>query len=87
MKLIIEISEKDYNDIMTDSPRNLNHYERLILNGTPLPKGYEKLRILSENKLKEHLINSDFSCQKWISEVDLSNATVAIIEADKKEVT
>ena len=40
MKLVIEISEKDYNDIMTDLPRNLNHYERLIANGTPLPKGH-----------------------------------------------
>lgn len=56
-----------------------------VRDGIPLPKGHGRLMILSEDKLKENQINLDFSCQKWISEVDLSNATVAIIEADKAE--
>lgn len=84
MQIVITIDDKDYNDIITDSPRNLNHYERLIVNGTPLSKGHGRLMILSEDKLKENLINSDFSCQKWISEVDLSNTTVTILDADKE---
>ena len=41
--------------------------------------------ILSKDKLKENQIDLDFSCQKWISEVGLSNATVAAIEADRAE--
>jgi hypothetical protein len=50
-----------------------------------LPKGHGRLTMLSEDILKENQINLDFSCQKWISEVGLSNATVAIIEADEIE--
>lgn len=43
------------------------------------------LIILSEDKLKENQIRLDFSNQKWINEIDLSNAIVAIIESDKEE--
>ena len=41
MKLIIDISEETYKDIVDDaehSPRNLSHYERIIARGTPLNK-------------------------------------------------
>lgn len=55
----------------------------VIANGTPLPKRHGRLMIISEDKVKENQIDLDFSLQKWIGEVDLSNATVAIIEADK----
>lgn len=43
MKVLIEIDDKDYADIMSDSERNLNHYERLIKKGVPLPKGHGNL--------------------------------------------
>ena len=46
-----------------------------------LPKGHGRLIILSEDAVKREQIR--FSIQEWISEVGLSNATVAIIEADK----
>lgn len=49
---------------------------------TPLPKVHGRLIILSEDRLKENQINLDWSCQKWISEVGLSNATVRIIKVD-----
>lgn len=41
MKLLINIDEKTYNEIIDDvinTPRNLSHYERIIANGTPLYK-------------------------------------------------
>ena len=47
MKLVIDIDEKTYNEIMDDAkntPRNLSHYERIISNGTPLPKGHGRLK-------------------------------------------
>ena len=56
-----------------------------FLKGTSLPKGHGRLMILSEGKLKENQINLDSSCQKWISEVGLSNATVAIIKEESEE--
>ena len=33
MQVVIDIDEKDYNDIINDNPRNLNLYERMIKNG------------------------------------------------------
>ena len=62
-----------------------SYIKHAIINGTPLPKGHGRLMILSEDKLKENQINLDFSCQKWISEVGLSNATIATIKAHKAE--
>ena len=38
--------------------------------------------ILSEDAVKREQTPLSFSCQNWISEVGLSNATEAIIEAD-----
>lgn len=51
----------------------------------PLPKGHGRLMILSKDAVKREQTPLSFSCQNWISEVGLSNATVAIIEADKEE--
>ncbi len=56
-----------------------------ITNGTPLPKGHGRLIILSEDAVKREQTPLSFSCQNWISEAGLSNATVAIIEANGSE--
>ena len=86
MKVVIDIDE-DYYEIIKHDVKSGNDYLifKLIANGTPLPKGHGRLIILSKDKLKENQIDLDLSCQKWISEVGLSNATVAIIETDKAE--
>ena len=91
MKLVIDIPEDVYtrlfdngiqdNEIAVD---DVCEMARAIRLGTSLLKGHGRLMILSEDKLKENQINLDFSCQKWISEVGLSNATVAIIKSDKE---
>ena len=42
MKIMIDISEKTYNEIMDDAkntPRNLNYYERIIADGNPIDFG------------------------------------------------
>lgn len=54
-------------------------------NGIPLPKGHGRILVVSEDIIKREQIPLSFSCQSWISEVGLSNATIAIIEADKTE--
>lgn len=59
--------------------------KQALINGIPLPKGHGRLIILSEDAIKREQIQLSFSCQDWISNVGLSNATVAIIEADKTE--
>lgn len=53
-----------------------------VREGKPFPKSHGRLIILSEDAIKREQIPLRFSCQKWISEAGLSNATVAIIEAE-----
>ena len=51
MQIVIDIDEKDYNDIMFDvetSPRLLNRYEWLIAHGRPLEQSYIKLEADNE---------------------------------------
>lgn len=83
MKLIIDIDEADYhrieNGFASDDDAPL--LEKIFKNGTPIPKGHGRLIILSEDAIKREQTSLSFSCQNWISEVGLSNATVAIIEA------
>ena len=87
--VVIKIPENEYKALSEMSEKEkvneLSYYEKIIANGTSLSKGYGRLIILSENKLKENQINLDFSCTKWISDVGLSNATVAIVETDKEK--
>ena len=90
MKLIIDIPDEDYKFIkllhegFTDFQTTLKLY-REVKNGIPIPKGHGRLIILSENALKRQQTSLSASCQNWISEVGLSNAIVAIIEANKEE--
>lgn len=90
MKIVIDIKEEIFEELTKYDkpvPSGNRLYDSVLLsiyNGIPLPENYGRLMILSEDKLKENQINLDFSCQKWISEVGLSNATVAIIEAVKE---
>ncbi len=87
MKIVIDIDQGIAEEIVLYEriPKN---YENTIIdalrNGTPFLKVHGRLMILSENRLKENQVNLDSSCQKWISEVGLSNATVAIIPAVKE---
>lgn len=92
MKLIIDIPEEVFecclpykdNIVMSNECNYLPEMTYSIANGTPLQKGHGDLMLLSKDKVKENQINLDFSCQKWISEVGLSNATVVIIEAESE---
>lgn len=95
MQIVIELSDETYKDIKEEnsiyginnglSARMTGKVVGAIQNGKPLPKGHGRLMILSEDAVKRGQTSLSFSCQKWISEVGLSNATVAIIEADKEQ--
>lgn len=74
MKLIIDINKKDYNSIISDkliSPRNLNIYERIIANGTPLEEELEQIKAEFEED-RYILLNQTVAIQvidKHISEL------------------
>ena len=76
MKLVIDISDETYKEIIDDaehSPRNLSHYEWVIARGTPLPKGHGRL------------IDADALWKKWVFDAigkqEIDDAPT-IIEAD-----
>lgn len=88
MNIVINIDDFEYEEIKEDAEVYRNkgmivpYLYKVIESGTPLPKG-QRLIILSEDVVKREQTPLSFSCQNWISEVGLSNATVAIIKADK----
>lgn len=86
IELVIKIPENEYKLCKKYKGHLGNHgmISDAIANGTPLPKG-QRLIILSEDAVKREQTPLSFSCQNWISEVGISNATVAIIEADRSE--
>jgi len=82
IELVIKMPEHYYeNNIKKELPIYLSEDNIVAV----LPKGHGRLIILSEDAVKREQVFFGFSCQKWISDVSLSNATVAIIEADKIE--
>lgn len=89
-EIVIKIPKELYKSYKDKPPMlgdaGMDMIAQSIANGTPLPEHHGRLIILSEAKMKENLNVFDFSSQNWISEVNLSNATVAIIEAADKEV-
>jgi len=88
MQIVIDIPEEEYMLIKQKMELNVggvtSEAEQIIANGILLSKGHGRLMILSENEVKRELTSLNFSCQNWISEVGLWNATLAIIEADKE---
>ena len=85
MKMICDVPDEVIKSVKMGTWCGSSVAEKMIANGIPLPKVRGRLMILSEDRLKENQINLDWSCQKWISEIGLSNATVKIIKVDKAE--
>lgn len=91
MNLVIKIPD-EVKETFDNGDVNFCFYDynsligRAIRNGTPLPKGRGRLLILDEECVNANLMKiGNWSCQKWISEVGISNSVVTIIEADKVE--
>ena len=88
IELVIKIPEDVYKQFKKDQKEKYISAmisTDIIANGISLPKGHGRLMIVSEDALKREQTPLSFSCQNWISEVGLSNATVAIIDADKED--
>lgn len=83
IKLIIKMTQESYNNLKMGCTQRVSNEEMIeaLKNGIPLPE-HGRMIILSEDAVKREQVPLSFSCQNWISEVGLFNATVAIIEAD-----
>lgn len=89
MQIVINVPEALYEAYKDRPPMlgdaGMDMIAQSIANGTPLPKGHGRLFILDESKAIKYFTNFSFSVQKWISEVDISKATLAVIKADNAE--
>jgi len=84
VQVVIEVGEKTYEDIMYDyehKPQNLTFLDKVIVNGTPLPKGHG--RLIDENQLikeiRDDIVGNFDNLEYWLSAAD------TIVEADKAE--
>lgn len=85
MRIMIDVPNWLYNAMIEhNEPVYSQSLGDAFRDGTPFPKCNGRLIILSEDAVKREQTSLSFSCQSWISEVGLSNATVAIIDADKE---
>ena len=88
MKMVIDIDDNLYTrlfDNSIDDYDNAADMAKAIRKGIVLLKGYGRLFILDEEKVKKYFTKFSFSLQDWISEVDISKATIKVIEADKED--
>ena len=79
MQMVIDITENEweYLNKLCDNGDILGHYERLIVNGTPLPKGHGDL--IDRQSLINNGIEKGF-CD-WYDEIKYAST---IIEAEKE---
>jgi hypothetical protein len=86
--IAIKISDEVYQNVIKNGfiyDEDGEAISHAIIDGTLLPKCHGRLLILSEDAVKREQVSTYFSCQRWIGDAGLSNATVAIIEADKEK--
>ena len=84
-QIVIELSDELYKEIASEDavyyPDDGGVVWQAVKEGTVLPEHHGQLLILDEEKVEQELTPLSFSSQRWISEVGLSNSTVAILEA------
>lgn len=83
MQIVVNISEEDYEGLKKKDEFNdmyLNYYEKLIVHGTPLPKGHGAIKDVSQIEIP---MCEDRSYERWVQVA--INAAPTIIEADRSE--
>ncbi len=61
------------------------HIIDAVKNGIALPDTDSRLLVIDEKILEANQMKLDWSCQKWASEVGISNATVAIVDPKNRK--
>lgn len=84
IEVVINITkhEWEYLNKLVENGDQLGHYERLLVNGTPLPKGHGRIGDLDALRCE----NTDFDTYNdYCTMFDEIEAAETIIEADKLE--
>ena len=82
MQIVIDIDEKDYNDIMFDvetSPRLLNRYEWLIAHGIPVREADGERMPEEHKEIIANLIMNDYDIRPSQARL-ITKKCVAVIE-------
>lgn len=89
IELVIKIDENEYNNLIKRAHENihaLSHVDKMILHGTPLPKGHGDLK--DTEKLKNAFIAWSMAVQGNFTNADIASIicnSPTIIPADKAE--
>ena len=83
MRLVIEIPDRDYNNIITNNGYRPVQLANVIKNGTPLPKGHGRLKDIDwiDDNCPDYRTEDGAWCYKW---EDIDNAPT-VIEADTED--
>lgn len=85
IELVIKIDENEYNNLIKRAHENvhaLSHVDKMILHGTPIPKGYG--RLISANELQKSM---EKDIRRAMSFVDLEDFVLlarTIIKEEQK---
>ena len=83
IEVVIKVSERKYKGLQREDDKSLSYYEKVIANGTPLPKGHGRIGDLDALRCE----NTDFDTYNdYCIMFDEIEAAETIIEADKEEV-
>ena len=94
MKILIDIPEELYDEIIHDEACGLNELTRAIANGTPLPKGHGTISIDKVKEFKEEVESKyDNSVNSWDEKGEGRNEMICevlemldeLIESEDKE--
>lgn len=85
MKVVVNITKREweYLNKLVENGDQLRHYERLLVNGTPLPKGHGKIGDLTKLYNEIDTRNKGKNKGKYTGILALVGFADTIIEADK----
>lgn len=84
MQIVIDIPEREYEEIISSEDCGLHTLTRAIANGTPLPKGHG--RLIDADELKKHKYHDSNRYENAVAVAQIDYAPT-IIEADKENDT
>ena len=91
IELVIKINENEYNNLIKRAHENihaLSHVDKMILHGTPLPKGHGRLGDL--DALRKEVSSwgmNDYEPMDFIDEIDWADTIIPGVEEKREQTT
>ena len=87
MKVLIDIPEHHYREVLSRTTHNLkvDRLDRYIANGTPLPRGFGKLKDVDKIYNEIDALNRGENRGRYTAALTIINIADTIIEADNEK--